>query len=248
MPQLPPLTEEQAAELARALLDQAASQVKAFGWVQRRADGRLLIRNGTLFCLQTKKTLIAVTAGHVFEGYRKDKQSNDKIGCQFGDLPVTPEDRLIARDGRLDIATFRVEAHELQQIGVSPVTAWPPQVPQEDRGIFFAGFPAQQTRELGRREFSFGIYGALTVAQTVTHHQITARFDRSYMHDIRGLGLPAEGYDLSGVSGAPVFTLLEKKGVHSWALGGVVSEGAATLEMMTAVRADFIREDGSLSN
>jgi len=55
------------------------------------------------------------------------------------------------------------------------------------------------------------------------------------------------GYNLSGISGCPVLTLVDHKGVLSWRLAGV-TYGAPRYEreMILVRRADFIREDGSL--
>jgi hypothetical protein len=67
---------------------------------------------------------------------------------------------------------------------------------------------------------SFGIHAGNTDATEVTDRVITCQFDRQQWIDHLGNGLPPEGYDQGGLSGAPLLTLVENNNVFSWRLGG----------------------------
>lgn len=67
-----------------------------FWWHGLDNEGRYRIHhNGTVCFLQTPKRLIAVTARHVFDEYRKAKAEQPDIRCQFGETTTEPEARLI---------------------------------------------------------------------------------------------------------------------------------------------------------
>lgn len=80
----------------------------------------------------------------------------------MGDLPIdfAGNNLLIAAHARLNIATFRVTAEEIAALGKTALTGyqrqWPPLPPQQDRGVYFGGFPGTATIWLSRDEISFG--------------------------------------------------------------------------------------------
>jgi hypothetical protein len=52
---------------------------------------------------------------------------------------------------------------------------------------------------------------------------------------------------MGGMSGGPMVTLLERGGIISWAVSGVISEAHRDLEILKAVRADFIDTNGKVT-
>jgi len=85
----------------------AQSMCVPFWWHGLDREGEYRIHyNGTVCFVQTPMRLIAVTARHVFDEYRKAKSVQPDLRCQFGGTTTAPEDRLIAEDEYLDIATF----------------------------------------------------------------------------------------------------------------------------------------------
>jgi hypothetical protein len=50
------------------------------------------------------------------------------------------------------------------------------------------------------------------------------------------------------MSGGPVVTVLDHSGILSFALSGVIYEYGSEFEVIKAVRADLINEDGSISD
>ena len=76
-------------------------------------------------------------------------------------------------------------------------------------------------------------------------------FDFSYkdMIDRFCNGLPTEGYDLGGISGAPLLTVVDNKsGLQTWRLAGVIYEASPNLGIIYATPADFILADGRIKD
>jgi hypothetical protein len=169
--------------------------------------------------------------------------------CQIGNVLFAPEPRLIDRDSSLDVATFRIDEHEVAADGKvvhkpDPAT-WPPKPPEIGKGTFFAGFPREYRSQNGPRTFEWGSYFGVAVATSVTDQYIAYQFDRSEMVDIFGTGLPPEKQWLGGLSGAPLWTLVQTN-IFSWRLGGVIYQYNSEFELLYARRSDCIARDGRL--
>lgn len=63
------------------------------------------------------------------------------------------------------------------------------------------------------------------VADLVGRRDIWTVFNRANWIDVMGLGLPPERYDFGGISGGPMLSVIERHGLRSWALAGVIYEG-----------------------
>jgi hypothetical protein len=79
-----------------------------FWWSSGPRGGAQVRQNGTLCYVNTGTRRIGITADHVYAGYLVDKAQHEEVECQFGGSTVNPEDRLIARSERYDLATFDV--------------------------------------------------------------------------------------------------------------------------------------------
>ena len=224
-----------------------AGSADPFFWRERDEAGNFKILNGTVFFIETDR-VFAVTADHVFDRYSKARQ---KFGfdarCQIGNLRIDPEERLIARSPVLDIATFEITQKEIERTapGKLPMS-FNPMVPQIERGVLFAGFPGRERRPIGEGEIESGIYTALTVAHNVSDRQISGHFVRERQVDKPGRLTAPFGYDIGGVSGGPLVTIVDSDNLHYWRLGGVMTEFNANLEIFYATRADFIKNNGTL--
>jgi hypothetical protein len=64
-------------------------------------------------------------------------------------------------------------------------------------------------------------------------------------HDIGGRRRVPPDWALGGCSGAPLLTLVDRDGIYSWRLGGVIYESSETI--IKASRADAINADGTLN-
>ena len=114
-------------------------------WETLGEDGEVVHRNGTAFFLEAGEGPFVVTAAHVFQGTLDAQEVYPKSYCQLWQMPFDAADRLIARSSSygVDIATFRVTEDEIRRLGKTVVTgcqpSWPPDPPQEGKGVFFAG-------------------------------------------------------------------------------------------------------------
>jgi len=90
-----------------------------------------------------------------------------------------------------------------------------------------------------------GLLRGVTVATSVTDDYVASQFDRADMVDIFGTGLPPERQWLGGLSGAPLWTLVETK-IFSWRLAGVIYEYSTEFEILYARRSDRLKPDGRL--
>jgi hypothetical protein len=261
----PTLTIEEAkallkAGLGAAEIDFITSLTAPLYWVIR--DGKTIrSRNGSTFFLDAGEGVFGVTAAHVLVGRRDNLAEFNVIATQIGhDLQVDIDSRIIALDEKIDIATFRITPEEIAKTGKTVLTgvqaAWPPSPPQRDKGIYFCGFAGCETTWKSPTEVIFGRVAGSGVASSISELDVSSLIERQYLVDITGNGLPAENYDFGGISGGPMLTVTELKGVRGWQLAGVIVDGPnnsdkpeeaiAGLEIIKARRARFIRRDGTL--
>lgn len=240
----------------------AGTYVTTFRWSYMHATLRTQRwRNGSAFVVNIGGRIIAVTAAHVFRLYQEGKQmARGRIACQLGDLTFDPEARLIDVSDEIDIATFDVSTDDLVQIGKRPFAVaaadWPPPHPGQTRpgGVgltaYFAGFPEDSRLWIDRGAVSFGLYVAGGPIGSASDRQISMPFERQFWVDTLGLGFPPEGFDPGGISGGPMMMPLERDGVWSFHLAGVISEfppSALAVETVIAAPAHFIAADGRIN-
>ena len=249
--------------LGKAEGEFAASVSLPIFWVIREGQKRYRARNGTCFFLDTGERLFGVTANHVLDGLRNDRLNQHVVGLQIGDLPFDLDGRnaVIGADADIDIATFQISAQEVGKAHRTVLRSyqgeWPPTPPQVGRGIYYAGFPGSEKIWLSQREISFGIAYAGGVASSVSELDVSTLIERDQIMPVRG-GPPLlpENYNFQGISGGPMLSVIDHRGLRTWALAGVVYQGPnvdldttqaiAGLEIIKARRAHFILPDGSL--
>ena len=101
---------------------------------------------------------------------------------------------------------------------------------------------------MSEREIESGIFTALTVADNVGEWVISGHFNRERQVDKPGRPTAPEGYDIGGVSGGPLMTMVDSANLCYWRLGGVMTEFSTSWEIFYATRADFILPDGTLKS
>jgi hypothetical protein len=111
-----------ASDFSRSMQNRGGEHVALLLWsVQEKAKlTPLQYRQGSMFFLDCGRGPFAVTAGHVFEQFVKDRAELRVRGRQIGNIGFNPEERLIdwGRDRRIDLATFRITPEEIAEIGV----------------------------------------------------------------------------------------------------------------------------------
>jgi hypothetical protein len=220
-------------------------------WTRAGEDGPVVVANGTALFLDTSTTTLIVTANHVIEDYKK-AAAESPVRCQILNLEFDPVARLIDFNSEYDIATLAITRDEIERVGSGPdgppmfLTAWPPQAPDVERGILFAGFPGNQRLRQGTREVNFGIYTAAAIATTVGPRNITCQIDHSVINAAPHMTKPPPGYNPGGISGGPILTLIERSNIVTWRLGGVIYEASPDMDVIFAARADVIQLDGKI--
>ena len=205
------------------------------------------LRNGTCFFVKTPLRLLGVTARHVLDALRHARETDVNIRSQIGNLLIDPLERLVGQGDKADIATFEISDKELEKIGKVPISLWPPHPPDvDDKGVLLAGYPAKASTSVDLHSRCFGIYAASGVAQRVTDWQLTCRIEWENVQKSSLGSLPPRNFETGGMSGGPVLSIREKRGILSFPLAGVISEGDAETDTIIAERADNIRPNGDI--
>jgi hypothetical protein len=223
-------------------------------WFDRRCkDGRIL-NNGTVTFVQTPERLLGVTAAHVLNAYMAEAKKMD-LRVQIWDAEIGDlNDRIIDISDKYDLATFCLDDGVMTSLGKEsqPLANWPPQPPQEGRGIMLAGFPAVERKEMDD-SVEFGLFTALVIARTVTDIQITWRIEpEAQLANVR-VAPPPPLYGIGGASGGPLVTWLESEShIATFTLGGIITEhpnyeeNEFHIERVIATRADLIKPSGHI--
>ena len=212
--------------------------------------------NGTAFILDCGKGPFLVTAAHVYESYLKRLSEGIDVWPQINDITFQMEERVIGYLGSetLDIVTFTISSKEIglikRRVLKGNKSPWSAPSAREKDGALFVGFPGLQRTDESEHECGFGFFASLNPISSVSERHFGCVFDRSKWVDAFGNGFPDDGYDLGGISGAPVLIVEESEaGILSWRLGGVVYNASNVLgEIMLAHHAKFIAEDGKLNS
>jgi len=250
--------------LGKAELEFVTSLTAQLYWIIKERNSGFIVRNGSAFFLDIGEGPFGVTAYHVLKGLKEACSTSNVVACQIGhDLAFDINDRnsIIDAHDDIDIATFRITIDEIRSIGKTILTgyqgAWPPKPPTKDKGVYFSGFPGKQTILLSRNRIAFGAAPGSGVASSINDREISVLIEREYLIDVMGKGLPPEDFDFRGISGGPMLTVIENRGLRLWRLAGVIYEGPnpssdpseaiAGLQIIKARRADFILSNGRLN-
>lgn len=227
--------------------------VRPLWWLEPDGNGKpATIRNGTTFFLDCGKGPFGVTAGHVFDEFSSHAASGAR--CRIFDSPwaLDLRGRLISRGVHTDIATYRIDLAELEDLKVSVLTErrewWPPKPPTINQGIIFAGFPSVDLQRPAERQLNWGIYSAIGIATAVNGRDVSCLLEHDeWLLETSAAPLPEPGFDLGGLSGAPVLTLSSGV-ITEWHLAGVIYECARDLaEIVKAAHAHHIEPDGTVA-
>lgn len=252
-------------DFGRALRRSAAEYITWIFWTRQIDKPTEVLNQGSAFILDRGQGPFLVTAAHVYRQYLADLNEHGALYCQVAnaavrDLPAQMiacgniRRSLEERDQEPDIATFRISTRGVTAVGkrvlIAPVSA---RLSAAD-ATMVSGFPGHERIFNEPDEISFGYYSALTPVTSATEHQITCRFDRTFWVDSEGLGFPPPGYDLGGMSGAPLLVPKPNAEKLEWGFGGVIVQAPEArraedvlFESVTAHHPDYIRADGTLT-
>lgn len=233
------------AEMARI----ASSYAKPIFWAKRLpVDGtRNEISNGTAFFLDLGKKICGVTAAHVYDSYME--RPGDPQGCRIGSstVPFDLEKRTISRGRKVDLFTFDVSRSEAESTSatINVPREWPPQPPEVNQALVFAGYPGHETRVPEPFLLQFGCFSGAGMIESVRERDFSGQVDRENMVPLPGRPLPEAAYDFAGASGGPVLRV-HRGDVLYWDLAGVIYQcgGQDLVELIKIARTDLICSDG----
>lgn len=231
----------------RELINVAKNYTMCVSFSAPYGEEWLPLKTGSAFAVKTPNNLFLVTANHIYQEYLEFSGKYKNARFQIGSLEFKLRERLIASNARSDIATFSLLEDELLIQGKVPISSWPPIDPVADQGIMFSGFPGKERTRLTANAHSAGMFIATGRVYSVTSEQIKTTFEHDLLVDVMGDGkLPGHGYDVGGMSGGPLLTLIERGSILSWRLGGIISEGFPEADLVIARSATGITEFGSV--
>lgn len=239
-------------EISKVLLKQVANYIAPLFFESISDQPKSKINNGTIFFCSTGTKILGVTAYHVYKEYLNAKKNKSLITSQIGNTKVENLEKFyIDGDEKIDIATFEINVKTIKNIGKKILNGsqktWPPEQPKIGDTVFFAGYPGQE-RIASAATINFGIYGAIPIIKTINNNDLVCQFEREYMIDLSGKGLPDENYKFGGLSGAPIIAIdKNESGILTWRLAGIIHEANSEYQIICARRCDFIFPDGKLN-
>jgi hypothetical protein len=189
----------------------AMSMCVPFWWSSGPRDGAIVRQNGTLCYVNTGTKRIGITANHVYAGYLADIQGHEEVECQFGGSTVNPEERLISRSERYDLATFDIPevfvSASFRHVCYHDALQWPPPQLAAGQVALHGGYP-QVLRNPRTNEVDCPFQWFVTQANDANQERISLDPDIPHMH------WPGhEGEQINdqfhGQSGGPVYRVID---------------------------------------
>jgi hypothetical protein len=153
------------------------------------------------------------TAQHVIAKYRERRASDPRVVFQIGNVSFDPEPRLLFESERDDIVAMALNVSDQARVpGHTWIpTSWPPVAPNRGEFVAFAGFPVDYrvNEETGIVDLA-AIGGIMKVAST-TSTSVRCVMERERLIKTRGPHVPPPGTRLWGMSGGPVFRMVDGK-------------------------------------
>ena len=232
-------------DIERVCADHIVSIIAPVMWsASPEKEDELLGSYGTAFLVQTKARQIAITADHVYRRFL-DHRDEYAAKSRINNLEFDLKDRLIDRNERLDIATFDITSLEAEKVGTKVSYKWPPIEPAVGMNVMFAGLPVGGKELIEKNRVIFEKTPFLTTVTSVDEWSLTCQIELAEMRAIKGKQKIPEGFNVGGMSGGPVFALVNlDSGLSDFAFVGVVSDEG--MGLFKAARADFIMEDGEI--
>jgi hypothetical protein len=220
-------------------------------------------RGASAFILQFERGFIAVTADHVLQEYSASLEADDRTICQIGNCQVWLERSLVARNAKLDIATFEVVQSQLKDIGADTIDCrgqWPPPNVEVGDTITLTGFLDEQRRRFAANRYDMPAWGAHGIAEAITETDIVTIYEPEHVLTVNtSVPKPPLGLNLSGCSGGPCFLVKTVKGLLRWFPVGLIYRGPrkepgvdagefASFDQIRIRRLHFLKSDGAIED
>lgn len=243
-------------DIVRVLLKQSREYVAAIYWSYNATDAQTILHNGSCFFLQIDQNLFGVTANHVYEAYIQAKEEHPELVLLIHNTIIQDfETRIIDRDQAADILTFSISSDELKQIDTRPyscpINRWPPKPAVIGNGVIMAGYAEADRAVMDSKNVEFLQTSNFLIVAGIDEDKIEIQIEQKNLSSFDGHDLPSITKNLSGNSGAPLWTV--SSDLHeNFRLGGIIisqfppkSEEEAVV--IFAKRPEFILADGKLN-
>jgi hypothetical protein len=216
-----------------------------------------MTHSGSMTFLRTESHLLGLTNAHVSDAIAGCSDETGKR-CQVGGAYLDPG-RLIARHPSLDLATF-----DLSEVMLGPVSfladytlskdaprhiaatvpTWPPRPPSEGEPVMFCGYPAIYRKEIERGNVEFKFVWFAAKLQSSSERNVGIVLELKTSASYSSIGVPPNA-DLGGMSGGPVFRIVDEKGIERLELAGIVYEYSELTEIALAHPLTSLAPDGT---
>jgi len=249
----------EARQAANALSEHTLRVARPLFWHIGMRNGGVP-KGASAFILRFEQRLVAVTADHVFEQYLADLQADDRTVCQLAAGQVRPQDSVIARSAKLDIATFEIDPRQLDAIRADTIdcrgSAWPPPNVEEGDTLTLTGFLDKQRNKIAPNHYAMEAWGAHGIADAVSDRDIMTIYEpERVLHARFDVPKPPLGFNMSGCSGGPALLVKPVNGLLRWFPVGLIYKGPdgkaegefASFDRIHVRRIHFLDTDGTIN-
>ena len=178
-------------------------------------------------------TPVFFTAQHVLAKYRDRHAVDPDVVFQIGNVSFEPEPRLLFESVPDDIVALALNVSDQARVpGHTWIPeSWPPIAPTPGEFVAFAGFPVEYRLNEAAGLVELAAIGGLMKVASTTGRSFRCVMQRERLIKTRGPHVPPPGSRLWGMSGGPVFRIVDGKPE----LTGILTDFGPTLEifMMT---------------
>lgn len=187
--------------------------------VAQHASG-VMVFTGTTLCL--------CTAQHVVARYRNLRREDNRVVFQVGHVSFDPEPRILFESAADDLIVLGMNGSDQYRIEASTwsCTVWPPPGPVVGEYVAFAGLPNDYRINAGTH-LQFAIVGGILQVISVSSNKFKCYMDRETLIKVRGSHVPPPGTNFGGMSGGPVFSLVNDEPD----LCGIITDFGQSLEV-----------------
>lgn len=178
--------------------------------------------------LFTGSTICLCTAQHVVAKYRQRREEDSRIVFQAGNVSFDPEPRILFESAADDLVVLAMNTSDQSRIAARTwvCASWPPPPPRTDEYVAFAGLPSEYRVNVGH-EIGFAVVGGVLPVISASPRNFKCHMDRATLIAVRGGHVPPPGTALGGMSGGPVFRLVDDKPQ----LCGIITDFGQSLEV-----------------
>lgn len=250
------LRELEASGYLKQIREFAMARCAPFFWSsQEPGQPAKIVHNGTITYVATGQRELGITNAHVYNQYEKDRAALSDIEAQFGGSTIYPEQRLIDRNAKLDLAALDVPKlfldSNLAGKKHNRPPGWPPTRLKAGELVIYGGYPGA-LKEPKTGEIVWPFQSFTWWVSEVTDSNIVLHVD---FPNLLWPGHEEEKFNenLGGISGGPVFRVVETADpatkkiakVH-FELVGIIYEFSAMVDSAFARHIDNVLADGTL--